>query len=153
MNNITKLFWDKYKEENGLANIDTSAWQFGADPDELARLVAEGKKTGTCSLHKLYEIDGELLPQVGQYDIILNKEDMPVAIIQTKKVEIEQMDKVSEVFAISEGEGDGTYQYWWDAHVEFFSEIVKEYEGITFDTSDKLVCETFEVVALYNDYR
>lgn len=151
MNEITKVFWNKYKSEHGLDNIEASAWQFGADPNTLANLVAEGKKTGTCSLYKLYEIDGDELPQVGQYDIILNKEDMPVAIIQTKKVEIEQMDKVSEAFVISEGEGDGTYQYWWDAHVEFFSEIVKEYEDVTFDTSDKLVCETFEVVALYND--
>ncbi len=49
------------------------------------------------------------LPSVGDYSIILSSEDVPLAIIQTVKVEVLPMNEVSEEFAIAEGEGDRTY--------------------------------------------
>lgn len=146
MNQQATEFFEAYKKSNNIdENVKVSAWQFGVDADELADLVVQGKKRGTCSLNKLYEIDNDPLPEVGQYDIVLNSKDEPVVLIQNRKVEIVPMKDVTKEFALSEGEGDGTYEYWWNAHVAFFSELVKEYD-LTFTTDDLLVCETFEVV-------
>ena len=146
MNKETAQFWERYKKETELYNnVKVAAWQFGVDPDTLAKLVVKGIKTATCSWHRAYEIENEVLPEAGQYDIVLNSKDEPVAIIRNMKVEVVRMNKVDETFAISEGEGDRTYQYWWDTHVEFFNEQAKHYNE-TFSTDDYLVCETFEVV-------
>jgi uncharacterized protein YhfF len=122
-----------------------SAWQFGADPDQLARLVMAGIKTATCSGYVFYEDENEPLPSVGDYSIILSGEDEPLAIIQTVKVEVLPMNEVSEEFAIAEGEGDRTYTYWWDAHEKFFKEELDRI-GHTFQVDMLLVCERFELI-------
>lgn len=145
MNKQAKAFLEAYKKEVGLDDIQANAWQFGTVPDELAKLVIDGKKTGTCSLYKLYEIEGEPVPQVGQYQIILNSRDEPVVMIRTHTIDIMPMNEVSEEFALSEGEGDGTFKFWWDGHLEFFNKLAEEF-GFSFDTNDLLVCESFEVV-------
>ena len=55
------------------------------------------------------------------------------------------MNEVSEEFAIAEGEGDGTYEYWKNVHIEFFT---KELKGINrkFSEDMLLVCERFELI-------
>jgi uncharacterized protein YhfF len=55
------------------------------------------------------------------------------------------MNEVPEEFAISEGEGDRTYQYWWDVHVEFFTEELPKI-GEEYSEEMLLVCERFELV-------
>ncbi|QCT74010.1 ASCH domain-containing protein [Macrococcoides canis] len=146
MNIKAEKFLNQYLKDTGSDKASkVAAWQFGVDPDILAHLVITGKKTATCSLYKLYALDGEALPEVGQLDVVLDSTDSPVAIIKNKSVEIKKMNEVDESFAIAEGEGDCSYQYWWDEHVKFFSDIVKEYDE-TFTTDDLLVCERFEVV-------
>lgn len=153
MNNSAQQFFNAYKQKHHLQEpIKVSAWQFGAQPDELAGLVVQGKKTGTCSLYKLYEIDNEPLPEVGQYDVILDSQDQPVVITRTTNVDIQPMNEVPVEFALSEGEGDGTYEYWWKEHVDFFTKEVKDYD-MTFSTNDLLVCETFEVVQLNEEWQ
>lgn len=120
MNVKAELYWNEFwqgKDEEKPQAV--SAWQFGADPDHLAQLVMDGKKTATCSGYVFYEEENEPLPSVGDYSIILSSEDEPLAIIQTVKVEVLPMNEVSEEFAIAEGEGDRTYTYWWDAHEKF----------------------------------
>lgn len=119
------------------------AFQFGADANWLAQLVVDGQKTATCSGHIFYELENERLPSVGQYNIVLNENDEPVAIIQITSVEISPMNEVPESFALAEGEGD--YEYWWNAHVEFFTKALAEY-NMPFQESMPLVCERFVVL-------
>ena len=59
-----------------------------------------------------YELEHESLPTTIDYSIILNSNDEPVAIIKTIEVTVTPMNEVSEEFAIAEGEGDRTYNYW-----------------------------------------
>ena len=152
MNDRTQAWLDAYRKEVGDSTIQANAWQFGTEPDELVRLVIEGKKTATCSLYKLYELENEPLPQVGQYQIILNSQDEPVVLVRIHTINIEPMNEVPVEFALAEGEGDGTYQFWWDGHLNFFNELAKTFK-ISFDTSDLLVCERFEVVKIHNDIK
>lgn len=144
MNNHTKQFWDKYWSNlGGKQPIHVDAFQFGADADWLASLVVEGKKTATCSGHVFYELEKEPLPQKGQYSIVLNTKDEPVAIIELTDVFISPMNEVPIEFALAEGEGD--YDYWWNAHEQFFSELLQPY-NLPFEEDMLLVCERFKVI-------
>lgn len=144
MNDQTLKFWNDYwATQKQAPDKEAEAFQFGNDADWLASLVVEGKKTATCSAHILYELENEPLPQVGQYNIVLDSKGMPVAIIQVVNVSILPMDEVPEDFALAEGVGD--YAYWWNAHETFFKGELGE-RGLTYSESMPLVCERFEVV-------
>ncbi|WP_077619543.1 ASCH domain-containing protein [Bacillus sinesaloumensis] len=148
MNRAAKQYWDEFwkgKEQPESVN----AWQFGADPDYLAQLVIDGVKTATCSGHVFYEIENEPLPTVDHYSILLNSKDDPVAIIKNVEVTIQPMNEVPEEFAIAEGEGDRTYQYWKDVHIKFFTEELKQV-GLEFSEDMLLVCERFVLVDVKN---
>ncbi|ANU11002.1 hypothetical protein A1A1_07849 [Planococcus antarcticus DSM 14505] len=144
MNEKTINFWNEYwtlNKKTPTAEFD--AFQFGSDADWLAKLVADGKKTATCSAHILYELEGEPLPQAGQYSVVLNSSDVPVAIIQVTSVSLIQMNQVPEAFALAEGEGD--YTYWWHAHKNFFGQELKVH-GLSYSENLLLVCERFKVI-------
>lgn len=143
MNNVQK-FWDDFCEVNDLKDtIYKDAFQFGVEADLLADLVVQGQKTATTSGHVFYEIEKEELPKIGDYSIVLNGLDEPVAIIEIESVEVTPMNMVSEEFALAEGEGD--YTYWWDAHVAFLTHYLHEYE-LTFSPDMLVVCERFKKV-------
>jgi uncharacterized protein YhfF len=150
MNLASQVYWDGFWKSQNLEKPNVvTAWQFGASPDHLAQLVIEGVKTATCSAVVVYEREGEPVPSVDDYSIILNSKDEPLAIIKTVEVTIMPMNQVSEDFAIAEGEGDRTYQYWKDVHVEFFTEELAKF-GLHFSEDLMLVCERFDVIDVKN---
>jgi len=146
MNDKAREYWDEFWQGFGQKQI-ISAEQFGyADiADELAQLIVDGKKTATCSIYSLYEIENEPLPAVGQYTIVLSSKDDPVAIVRTSEVLIVKMNEVPEELALAEGEGDLTYQYWWNSHKEAFTAELGEH-GMDFREDMLLVFEKFELV-------
>ncbi|RDX01392.1 ASCH domain-containing protein [Listeria kieliensis] len=149
MNREIENYWLKYASEHNLNLQVPDYWMFGDGSkkmgDELADLVLAGKKTGTCAAKVVYDLENEVMPTVGQYDIVLNGDEFPVAIIKYTAVEEVPMNEVSEAFALSEGEGDLTYNYWYTEHEKFFTWELKQY-GMTFRPDLILVCQTFEVV-------
>lgn len=146
MNLAAQKYWDEFWIAQGKEKpTSVCAWQFGANPDHLAQLVMDGVKTATCSALIVYEMENEPVPAVNDYSIILNRHDEPVAIIQTIEVDILPMNEVSEDFAFAEGEGDRSYQYWKDVHVEFFTEELEQV-GLAFSEDIILVCERFELI-------
>lgn len=116
--------------------------------DTLGALVVDGIKTGICAAHCIYELEGEKLQQIGQFDIVLDGDENPLAIIQYTNIELVKMKNVTPAFAKSEGEGDLSYDYWYDAHVQFFTWELGLYD-LTFTPDIVLVCQTFEVVDIY----
>ena len=137
-------FWNDFCVENQMEGIDyKDAFQFGVSADWLADLVVEGKKTATTSGYVFYELEKEPMPQADEYSIVLDGQDNPVAVIQNQSVEVVPMNEVTEEFALAEGEGD--YQYWWDAHEEFFTQALKEF-NIEFTPNMLVVCERFKKV-------
>lgn len=133
--------WEQYSTQYNIT-ADYQAWPFGADPDELARLVLTGIKTGTASAYLWYELEDLELPKVGDYSVVLNSKEDAVCIIQTTKVYIVPFDEVSEEHAYKEGEGDRSLQYWRRVHEDFFKDEFWE-AGLTFDYQTKVVCEEF----------
>lgn len=150
MNEASQIYWDEFwKSQCQEKPEKVSAWQFGANPDHLAQLVIDGVKSATCSGLIFYEIENEPLPSIEDYSIILNSKDEPLAIIKTVDVKIMPMNEVPEEFAIAEGEGNRTYQYWKEAHETFFS---KELSGLGLEYSEDmmLVCERFKLINVRN---
>ncbi|WP_409274717.1 ASCH domain-containing protein [Neobacillus sp. SCS-31] len=146
MNEASQLYWNEYWESRSQEKPrSVSAWQFGDDPDYLAHLVIDGVKTATCSGLIFYEIENAPLPSVEDYSIILNSKDEPLAIIKTVDVKIMPMNEVPEEFAIAEGEGDKTYQYWKETHIKFFTEELSNL-GLQFSEDMLVVCERFKLI-------
>ncbi|KMM39159.1 ASCH domain-containing protein [Guptibacillus hwajinpoensis] len=144
MNETAQNYWDHYWKGREKPPSVT-AWQFGDDPDQLAKLVMKGIKTATCSAHIFYELDQEPLPTTQDYSVILNSQNEPVAIIKTVEVSTLPMNEVSEEFAAAEGEGDRSYEYWWNVHEAFFTSELKEVER-EFSEDLLVVCERFELI-------
>lgn len=144
--NVTS-YWNQFVKKSGIENATYDAWAFGdnkQDANKLADLVVTGVKTATTSAYELYEPD-EPIPQVGDYNIILNWEGQPVCITRTEVVEILPFKWVSWEHAYHEGEGDKSLWYWRQVHEAFFKREYAQNNG-TFSYNIPCVCEVFKVV-------
>ncbi len=131
-------------EKSGIAGA-YEAWSFGDDPDGLAALVLSGKKTATASAYPLYALEGEPLPQPGEYGVILDSRERAVCVIRTTRVYVTPFDRVTAEHAAAEGEGDRSLNGWRRAHRAFFEEEMRR-AGMAFDERMPVVCEEFEKV-------
>lgn len=122
--------------------------ELGDSPElsaELVGLVLSGRKTGTSSLLRAYECEGEPLPEGGEIAVLLDADGRPVAVLETTEVSIVPFEEVSEAFARSEGEGDLSLRHWRDEHWRFFGRECQRY-GLAADRQMLVVCERFRVV-------
>ena len=148
MNEQARIYWDEFwqgKQKPTHVVAEQFGWEYTSMADELAGLIIEGKKTATCSAYIHYELNDEPVPQVGSYTIILSSKDEPVAIIKTTFVEIIPMSEVDTQFAAAEGEGDLSYEYWYEGHKKFFTKELAKY-GKEFSDDMLVVCERFELI-------
>lgn len=144
MNTKAKQFWRDFCRTHHMEKAECrEAFQFGASADWLARLVDEGKKTATTSGYVFYELEEEALPEAGEFSIVLNSRDEPVAVIQTQSVEVVPFNEVPEDFALAEGEGD--FQYWREVHIKLFTESLQRCNR-KFSPDMLVVCERFKKV-------
>ena len=136
--------WEAYSQKENI-QADYEAWSFGADADALAELVQQGIKTATASAYPLYELEGEPLPQEGEYSVILDSQNNAVCIIQTERVFVVPFRDVEERQAWKEGEGNRSLAYWREVHRKFFVSCMQE-AGLSFDEDMCVVCEEFKKV-------
>ena len=108
-------------------------------------MVATGEKTATASAYPLYEMDGEPLPEVGEYNIILDTDDNAVCITQTTSVTVVPFREVTAEHAWKEGEGDKSLAYWTQVHEAFFTACMEE-ARLEFTPDMKVIYEEFTVV-------
>ena len=147
MSEQIKRYWQDFwkgKEATNELIAEQFGWENTPMADELAALIASGTKTATCSGLMFYG-EGESLPAVGHHSMVLDSKGVPVGIIKNISVDLLPLNEVTEDFAWAEGEGDLSYEYWWDCHVEFFSKECAEL-GMTFTEDMIVVCERFELV-------
>lgn len=137
--------WTACAGQYGLVRGEYDAWAFGGDPDGLAALVLAGTKTATASAYPLYALEGEPLPEAGEYSVILNSRDEAVCVILTDRVTVTPYRDVGAEHARREGEGDRSLTYWRQAHEAFFREEMAA-AGLTFTEDMPVVCEEFHVV-------
>lgn len=143
--NATEMWYEFCADDPTLANAPHEAWAFGCEPDLLAKLVLHGQKTATTSSYPLYALENEPLPQVGEYNIILDGNDEAVCITKTIKVYRTLFKDVSARHAYLEGKGDRSLAYWRKVHQAFFTAELAEVK-LDFTPELEVVCEEFEVV-------
>ena len=146
MDETANKYWNEFwKEKEQPQSVIACQFGFESDADELAQLIIDGKKTATCSAYMLYEMENSPLPTINSYNIVLNSKYEPVAIIKITEVQIIKMNEVPVEIALAEGEGDLSYEYWWNAHKKFFTTELSEYDR-EFSEDMLLVVEKFELV-------
>ena len=110
-------------------------WTFGTDTDKLVKLVLEGKKTATTSLH---EYDN--LSNLDDISVLTDSKDNSVCIIKTKKVIVTEFKNITWDLARFEGENN-SLEEWRKVHKDFFIKI-----DSTFNDDTKVIFEIFEVI-------
>ena len=141
-------YWNHFQKESRVRSQFVSAWSFGDYPelaDELLKLVLTGKKTGTATLVIELEKEGDKMPEVGDYNIILDDKGKPSAIIRTTSVQIKPFNQVDNAYAYTEGEDDRTLESWKREHWKYWTRKGKKL-GFTMKEDLLVICENFELV-------
>jgi len=143
-------FWKSFAESVGgdVASRFYEAFHFDDNEpsaNELAALVVAGIKRATAGLLWSFEAANRQLPKRADLSVVTNWSGTPLCVIETRHVEIVPFDEVSEEFAATEGEGDGSLRYWRDVHWAYFGRECARI-GRTPDPRMPVVCERFEVV-------
>ena len=144
MNEATEKYWNGYWKGNPpQKNVIAGPFGFPGTPmaDKLGALVMAGKKTATCWTYALHEQGNEPMQEAGDFYVVLDSKDEPLCIVRVTSVEVIPFKEVTPEFAAAEGEGDLSYEYWYEAHKWFFQE-----QGLEFSEDMRVVCERFELV-------
>lgn len=113
--------------------------------DELAQLVLAGIKRASAGLVWSFEQASMPLPKIGDLSVVTNWKKEPLCVIESQRIDIVAFDAVSADFAATEGEGDGSLEYWQRAHRAYFSRECQRIKR-DFDPKMPVVCERFGVV-------
>lgn len=143
-------FWEAYAETVGGADETRlyEAFYFGdseALADSLAALVLSGAKRATAGSLWSFEARGKRPPVPGDLSVVTDWAGTPLCIIATEAVEVVPFAEVTTEFAADEGEGDGSLEYWREAHRQYFTRECTR-AGREFSEEMPVVCERFRVV-------
>lgn len=116
-----------------------------ASANALASLVLACRKRASAGLVWSFEAAGVPLPSVGDLSVVTDWAGVALCVIETRRVDIVAFQAVSAEFAATEGEGDGSLQYWQEAHTAYFG---RECRRLGREPSPRMpvVCERFELV-------
>ncbi|MGH1490682.1 MAG: ASCH domain-containing protein [Acidimicrobiales bacterium] len=126
---------------------EPEAWPFGDSvelADELIALVLDGTKRATAGAVAAYEVAGDALPQIGDFEIATDGSMRPRAVLEFTDVRIGPLSSVDDQFAYDEGEGDRSRDYWLRAHTNFFERVMPSL-GQKFDPDMATVFQRFDV--------
>jgi uncharacterized protein YhfF len=118
--------------------------------DQLVAAIVAGDKTTTSGLVADYEHEGELLPQAGLRQMVVDSAGKPVAVIETTAVRVIRLADVDVAHALGEGEGYGSVAEWRAGHERFWHSA--EMRGalgdpeITVDDDTLVVAQTFRLI-------
>jgi uncharacterized protein YhfF len=119
--------------------------------DRLVAAILDGSKTSTTALVVDYEHEGEPLPEVGSRSVVIDSDELPVAIIEVTDVRIVPLAQVDLAHVVDEGEGHTSVAEWREGHERFWhSEEMRaalEDPSFTVDDTTPVVLERFRVIA------
>jgi uncharacterized protein YhfF len=123
---------------------------YGDSPElseSLLALIREGRKRAGTSLLWSIEAENGAIPRVGEIEIVVDHRNEPSLITSITRVEVLAFSQVTPEYAAIEGEGDGSLEYWREAHWAYFSRECKRI-GREPSLSMPVVCTVFEVLNL-----
>ncbi|WP_047043154.1 ASCH domain-containing protein [Vibrio mexicanus] len=152
MDERSKLFIEQYLKTLPSESVSRynsfSSGYFCADEynaNLCANLILRGEKRASCSLDAWYSTEGEVMPEVRDLHVVTDWSGEPICITEITSVSKSKFSEVTAEFAMLEGEGDKTLDWWKKAHWEFFS---KDCEKLDISPSEDmlLVLEQFKTV-------
>src|SRR5262249_23581081 len=115
----------------------------GAMRQRLIGLVLSGRKTATAGLlGQEYEQEHEQLEHVGEELVVVDSNDIAVAVVAVDSVEVVPFAKVAWEFADAEGEGFASIEDWRSGHLRFW-----RCEGVAVSDETPIVCLRFHLAA------
>ena len=144
----TLAFWDKVKRETGVEGAFTDAYGIGDSPElkqELLGLILEGKKRASTTLVRESMLEGWPEPEVGQYNIVLDGNDEPAAVIRTVSVRRCRFIEVDEEHAYWEGEDERTLDAYIREHTKYYTRIGRRL-GFEFTPNMEVILDRYELV-------
>lgn len=133
----------------GRVGLDT----YGDSPEpsrELVALIRDGRKRAGTSLLWSHEHEEEPLPEVGDVDVVVDREGEPVAVTRVVSVKVAAFDEVDAGYAALEGEGDGPLADWRAAHWDVFGRECARIGRVPAEDMP-VVCCAFELLAVVPD--
>lgn len=115
------------------------------DANECAELVIRGIKQATATSLWWYEKNNESLPKEGDRYIITDWNGNAKAIIETTKVAPTLYSEITAEFAMIEGEGDKSLEYWKEVHQAYYTREMEPY-GEIFTEDMIIICEYFKTI-------
>jgi uncharacterized protein YhfF len=112
---------------------------------DLLDLIRSGRKRAGTGLLWAHEAEGEPIGQAGDIEIVIDHHNRPCIVTRLLDVYVVPFRDVSADYAAIEGEGNGSLDYWREAHWAYFS---RECARIGRPPSPDMpvVCSTFEVL-------
>ena len=141
-------YWERFKQETGLVAELTDAFGMGDSPglmQELIELVLEGKKRASTTLVREMEAEGWPEPREGEYNILLDGEGKPAAVIVTVSAKRARFREVDAEHAYWEGEMERTLESYRREHAKYYRRR-GEALGFEFSEDMEVILERFEVV-------
>lgn len=143
-------FWRSFVQSQPVDPTDRffEAFHFDdneASANELAQLVLAGKKRASAGLVWSFDAVSAPLPKAGDLSVVTDWAERPLCVIRTERVDVVAYDEVSAAFAATEGEGDGSLQYWRRVHWAAFERACRRM-GRMPELKMPVACERFSVV-------
>lgn len=149
MQDSVEKLWERYRSIDPSAPIAVPVSFYFCDnkhdADICAELVLAGRKQATATSLAELTIAGDPLPQVGDFAIVTDWAGRARAIIQTTSVNVRKFGDVNEDFAVKEGEGDLTLEWWKAAHESYYSRVLKNSDYVV-DEKLEIACEEFKLL-------
>ena len=143
-----QTFWAEHRRAARLDHDRYDVVVFGdsaAMADDLADLVASGRKRATAGLLRDVTLGTEAMPVVGDHVVVVDSRGTPRCIWRTTQVAVKPLCDVGDDFAWAEGEGDRTRDGWLRAHRDYFARQAVR-DGFGFHDRMETVFERFVVV-------
>ena len=112
---------------------------------ELLDLIRSGRKRAGTGLLWAYEHDGEPIAKSGDIEVVVDHLNRPALVTRIVSSEILAFNEVSAEYAATEGEGDGSLEYWRKGHWNFFSRECRRIGREPTETMP-VICNVFEVL-------
>ncbi|TDQ32211.1 ASCH domain-containing protein [Zeaxanthinibacter enoshimensis] len=143
-------FWNEFLSLHpGIENKDLPESYYFCDNEkdanECAELVVKKIKRATATSLWWFKKFDKPLPETGDLAIITDWEGTPKAVIETVRTEPTPYSQVTPEFAATEGEGDGSLDYWKKVHKAYYQREMEPY-GEKFEDDMIIICEYFKTI-------
>ena len=94
--------------------------------DELTALALAGTKTTTAGLYAESVAEGEIMPEPGDREVLLDSAERPVAVVETIELRVVRLADVDDRHAIDEGEGYANAAEFRISHEAFWNRSIDD---------------------------